>query len=106
MAFQPRTRGPLVEQSTILWWLEGVAVYIVLGKLNYKSNQFNDVLTPECRATVHPLVLGLPGSVFRGFRSYEGAYWDYYTSKQQGKVKVVRGPFDDFIFGPISKACM
>ena len=62
--------------------------------------------SPECRATVHPLVLGLPKSVYRGFRTYEGAYWDYHTAKQLGKVTVVRGPFDDFMFGPISRACM
>lgn len=63
-------------------------------------------LTRECRATVHPLVIGLPGSVYTGFRTYEGAYWDYQTCKQEGKVKAVRGPGDAYIFGPISRACM
>ena len=67
---------------------------------------FNDVLTADCRATVHPLVVGLPGAVYRGFRTFEGAYYDYQTSKELGKVTVVRGSYDDFIFGPIAKACM
>jgi hypothetical protein len=69
-------------------------------------NPFNEVLTPGYRATVHPLVIGVPGSCYTGFRTYEGAYWDYCTSKEQGRVRAVRGPGDEYIYGPMSKACM
>ena len=67
---------------------------------------FNEVLTLESRVTVYPLLIGIPGSVYTRFGTYEGAYWDYKTRKQQGKVKAVRGPGDAYIFGPISRACM
>ena len=60
------------------------------------------MLTPVCRATVHPLVIGVPESVFTRFRTYEGAYWDYYT----GKVRAVREAGDEDIYGPLSRACM
>ena len=66
----------------------------------------NEVLISGCRATVFSLVKGIPGSRYTGFRTYEGAYWDYYTAKKEGKVRVVRGPGDEFIFGPLSRACM
>ena len=64
------------------------------------------VLTSGCRKSVHPLVDGVPGSRYTGFRTYEGALWDYYTAKDEGKVKPVRDPGDEFLFGPLSRACM
>lgn len=64
------------------------------------------MLTPVCRATVHPLVIGVPESVFTRFRTYEGAYWDYYTAKEEGKVRAVREPGDEYLYGPLSRAIM
>jgi hypothetical protein len=69
-------------------------------------NPLNGVLTRGCRLTVEPLVMGVPGSLYTGFRTYEGALWDYYKAKEEGKVKPVREPGDDFIFGSLSLACM
>ena len=57
-----------------------------------------------CRATVHSLVVGVPDSKYTIFRTYEGARWDYYTAKNKGRVKAVREPGDEKIFGPLSRA--
>jgi len=66
----------------------------------------NLVLTGGSRSSVQLLVTGVPGSVYTGFRTYEGAHWDYYTAKEEGKVRAVREPGDELIFGPVSRACM
>jgi hypothetical protein len=52
------------------------------------------------------LVTGVTGSVYTGFRTYEGAVWDYYTAKAEGKVRAVREPGDEFLFGPLERAFM
>jgi hypothetical protein len=59
-----------------------------------------------CRAIVYQLVIGIAGSRYTGFRTYEGAYWDYHTAKKDGKVRLVRDPGDEYIFGPLTRACM
>jgi hypothetical protein len=86
--------------------LESVAVYILHGKEFLYSLNASDVLTSGRRKAVYPLVNGVPGSCYTGFRSYEGAFWDYSTAKKDGKVRAVRDPGDEFLFGPISGACM
>jgi hypothetical protein len=60
----------------------------------------------DIRATVRPLVFGVPGSIFTEFRTFEGAYWDYYTAKDEGRVRAVREPGDEYIYGSLSRACM
>jgi hypothetical protein len=69
-------------------------------------NPLKRVLTRGYRSTVHPLVIGVSGSVYTGFRSYEGALWDYQTAKAAGNVRPVREPGDELIYGPLSGACM
>ena len=65
-----------------------------------------EVLTEGGRKSVKSLVTSVPGSHYTEFRSYEGAYWDYYTAKEEGKVRAVREPGDEYLFGPLSAACM
>jgi hypothetical protein len=79
-------------------------VFILHGKQFY--NLLNEVLTSGCRSSVHPLVTGVPGSCYTGFRTYEGAFFDYSTAKEEGKVRSVREPGDEYLFGPVSRACM
>jgi hypothetical protein len=69
-------------------------------------NPLNEVLTRGYRATVQTLVIGVPGSVYTEFRTYEGAYWDYYTAKEEGKLRAVREPGDEYLYGPLSRAFM
>ena len=69
-------------------------------------NPLNQVLTQECRSTVQPLVIGVSESLYTAFRTYEGAFWDYYTAKEAGNVRPVREPGDEYFYGPLSKACM
>ena len=69
------------------------------------QNPLNEV-SQRFRATVRPLVIVVPGSFYTEFRSLEGAYWDYNKAKREGKVRAVREPGDENLYGPLSRACM
>ena len=69
------------------------------------QNPLNEV-SRRFRATVRPLVIDVPGSFYTEFRSLEGAYWDYNKAKREGKVRTVREPGDEGLYGPLSRACM
>ena len=60
----------------------------------------------RCRSTVHPLVIGVSGSLYTGFSSYEAAASDYYAAKAAGQVVPVRDPGNEYIYCPLSSACM
>lgn len=54
-----------------------------------------------CRAMVYSLVVGVPDASYTTFRSYEGAMWDYHTAKKEGRVRSIREPGDEEIFGHV-----
>jgi hypothetical protein len=69
-------------------------------------NRVLRLITRGCRSTVQPLVIGVSGSLYTAFRTYDGALLDYYTAKEAGNVRAVREPGDEYIYGPLSRACM
>lgn len=56
------------------------------------------------RDSVEPLVLGVPGARHKSFSTHELAKEFYLGAKTFGKVKIVRDPGDDEVYGPMSDA--
>lgn len=56
------------------------------------------------RDNVLPLVSNVSGARYRGFATLETAKDYYLNAKRMGKVRIVRDPGDDQVFGPESEA--
>lgn len=56
------------------------------------------------RENVEPLIRHVSHARFRGFSTYASAEEFYREGKQANKVKIIREPGDDKIYGPIEKA--
>ncbi|KIJ90577.1 hypothetical protein K443DRAFT_116395, partial [Laccaria amethystina LaAM-08-1] len=53
---------------------------------------------------VEPLIKKVSGARHKSFRTHDEALTFYLDAKTQSKVRVVRNPGDDCIYGPISQA--
>ena len=56
------------------------------------------------RVNVEPLIKKVSGARHKSFRTHDEALTFYLDAKKQSKVRVVRNPGDDCIYGPSSQA--
>lgn len=82
-------------------------VYLMTGKSfgNFSLYPSQDT-HGNFRNFVTALVIGVSGSSFKGFKSYQDALENYNKAKSRGCVRVERVPGDEATFGPLSQAIM
>lgn len=58
------------------------------------------------RDNVEPLIKQVSGARHKSFRTHNEVLTFYLDAKRKSKVRVVRNPGDDYIYGPSSQAMM
>lgn len=57
-----------------------------------------------CRINVEPLIKGVSGCRHKSFATHDEALIFYLNAKANNRVRIVRNPGDDAMYGPRSQA--
>jgi hypothetical protein len=89
-----------------MWfWLESPQGFITTcGKAVLLNKGLNLLTSPLTRDNVERLISQVPNSRHKGFSTREEAEQYYLGAKSLGKVRSVRNPGDDEVFGPRDEA--